>query len=57
MKKTIVKINEKINRIDKSLGRLIKNKRKMTQIRKIKNERKVTAGTAEIQRMVRDCYQ
>ena len=57
MKKTIVKINEKINRIDKSLGRLIKNKRKMTQIRKIKNERKITAGTAEIQRMLRDCYQ
>ena len=57
MKKTIVKINEKINRIDKSLGRLIKKKRRRTQIKKIKNERKVTAGTAEIQRMVRDCYQ
>ena len=54
MKKTIVKINEKINKIDKSLGRLIKKKRERTQIKKIKNERKVTADTAEIQRMVRD---
>ena len=56
MKKTIVKINEKINKIDKSLGRLIKKKRERTQIKKIKNERKVTADTAEIQRMVRDYY-
>ena len=55
MKKTIAKINktkslffEKINKIDKPLARLIKKKRKRTQINKIRNEKEVTADTAEI---------
>ena len=45
-KKTIAKINktknwffEKINKIDKPLARLIKNKRERTQINKIRNEK------------------
>ena len=46
MKETIVKINktkswffQKINKIDKSLARLIKKKREKTQINKIRNEK------------------
>ena len=50
MKKTIANINEtkswffeKINKIDKSLARLIKTKRERTQMDKIRNEKgKVT---------------
>ena len=45
MKETIVKINktkswffEKINKTDKPLARLIKNKREKNQINKIRNE-------------------
>ena len=45
MKETIVKINktkscffEKVNKIDKTLARLIKNKREKNQINKIRNE-------------------
>ena len=45
MKETVVKINknkswffEKINKIDKSLARLIKKKREKNQINKIGNE-------------------
>ena len=64
MKKTIAKINktkswffEKINKIDKPLGRLIKQKREGTQINKIRNEKgKVTMDTTEIQRIIRDYY-
>ena len=65
MKKTIAKINktkswffEKINKIDKSLARLIKKRRKRTQINKIRNEKKgeITTDTAEIQRIIRDYY-
>ena len=64
MKKTIAKINEteswffeKINKIDKPLARLIKKKRKMTQINRIRNEKgEVTTDTAEIQRIMRDYY-
>ena len=56
-KKTIAKINkpkgwffEKINKIDKPLGRLIKKKRERTQINKIRSEKgEVTTDTAEIQ--------
>ena len=55
-KKTIANINktkswffEKINKIDKTLARLIKKKRQRTQINKIRNEKgKVTTDTAEI---------
>ena len=46
MKQTILKINktkswffEKINKIDKSLARLIKKKREKNQINKIRNEK------------------
>ena len=64
MKETIVKINktkgwffEKINKIDKPLPRLIKKKRK-NQINKIRNAKgEVTTDNAEIQRIIRDCYE
>ena len=62
MKKTIAKINEtkswffeKINKIHKPLARLIKKKRKITQISKIRNKKEVT-DTTEIQRTMRDYY-
>ena len=60
-KETTVKINttkswffEKINKTDKPLARLIKNKREKNQINKIRNENgKVTTDNAEIQRIIR----
>ena len=62
-KKMIQKINEckswffeKINKIDKPLTRLIKKKRKRTQINEIRNEREVT-DTKEIQRIIRKYYE
>ena len=52
--KTKSQIFEKINKIDKSLARLIKKKRR-AQINKIRNEKgDVTTDTTEIQRYVRD---
>ena len=64
MKETTIKINktknwlfEKINKIDKTLARLIKKKREKNQINKIRNEEVVTTDNAEIQRIVRDCYE
>ena len=65
MQKTIEKINEPtslffemINKIDKSLAKLIKKKkRKNTQINKIRNEkREVKTDTTKIQRTMRDYY-
>ena len=61
MKETIVKKNktkswffEKINKIDKSLARLIKKKRGKNQINKIRNEKgEVATNNAEIQRIMR----
>ena len=61
MKETIAKINktkswffEKINKIDKTITRLIKRKREKNQINKIRNERgKVIADNAEIQGILR----
>ena len=61
MKETRVKINktksyffEKINKIDKTFARLIKEKRKKNPINKIRNERgEVTTDNAEIQRIMR----
>ena len=45
---------EKINKIDKSLTRLIKKKRERTQINEIRNERgEITTDTKEIQSIVR----
>ena len=61
MKDTIAKINktkswffENINKIDKSLARLIKKKkREKTQINRIRNEKgEVTTDTSEIQRII-----
>ena len=65
MKEIIIKINktksqffEKINKIDKSLARLIEEKREKNQINKIRNEKgEVTTDTAETQRIVRDYYE
>ena len=59
MKQTVVKINkmkswffEKINKIDKPLARLIKNKREKSHINTIRNEKgEVTTDNEEIQRM------
>ena len=64
-KSTILRINEsrrrffeKINKIDKPLSRLIKNKRERIQINKIRNERgETTTFSTEIQRIVRNYYE
>ena len=63
--KEIVKINktkswffEKMNKIDKVLARLTKKKREKNQVNKIRNEKRdVTTDNAEIQRIIRDCYE
>ena len=65
MKEIIVKINktkswffEKINKIDKPLGRLIKKKRKKNQVNKIRNEKgDITTDNEEIQRIIRNYYE
>ena len=65
MKETIVKINktkswflEKINKIDKPLIRLFKEKRDKNKINKIRNEKgEVTTDNAEVQRILRDYYE
>ena len=65
MKETVVKINktnswffEKINKIDKPLAGLIKNKTEKNQINKIRNEKEeVITDNAEIQRIIRDYYE
>ena len=65
MKEEIVKINktkswffEKINKIDKPLASLIKEKREKNQINKIRNEKgEVTIDNAEIQRSIRDYHE
>ena len=61
-KKTTAKINktkswcfEKINKMDKPSTRLIKKKRKRTQVNKIEKG-EVTNDTTGIQRMIRDYY-
>ena len=59
-KETIAKINkakswffEKINKIDKPLGRLIKKEREKEQINKIRNENgEITADNTEIERTI-----
>ena len=61
---TIVKIHktkswfsEKINKIDKSLARLSKEKREKAQTNRSRNKNgEVTTDTAEIQRIMRDYY-
>jgi len=65
MKETVVKINktknwffEKISKIYKPLGRLIKKKRKKNQMNKIRNEKgEVKKDSAEIQRIIRGYYE
>jgi len=59
-KETLAKINktknwffDKINKIDKSLARLIKKKGEKIQDNKIRNEKEVTTDNAEIQRSMR----
>ena len=64
-KETIAKINkakswffEKINKIDKALARLIKEKREKNKINKIRNENgEITTDNTETQRIIRDYYQ
>ena len=64
-KETIAKTNktkswffEKINKIDKSLARLIKKQKEMNQINRIRNENgEITTDNTEIQRIVRDYHQ
>ena len=49
---------EKINKIYKPLGRLIKKKREKNQINKIRNGKgEVTTENAEILRIIRDYYE
>ena len=47
---------EKINKIDKTLARLIKKRREKTQINRIRNEKEVTTDSEEIQSIMRDYY-
>ena len=62
---TIAKINktkswffEKINKIDKSLARLIKKQSEKNQINKIRKENwEITTDNTEMQRIIRDYYQ
>ena len=49
---------EKINKIDKPLARLIKEKKEKNQINKIRNENgEVTTDNAKTQRIIRDYYE
>ena len=65
MKETIVKITkteswlfEKINKIYKTLMRLIKKKREKNQVNKIRNEKdEIATDNAEMQRIIRDYYE
>ena len=65
MKETITKINktkswffEKINKVDRSLASLIKEKRERNQINKIRNEKgEVTTDNREIRRIIGDYYE
>ena len=45
------------NKIDKTLARLIKNRRERVQINEIRNEKgELTTDTIEIQKIIRDYY-
>ena len=64
-KETIAKINkakswffERINKIDKTLARLIRKQMEKNQINKIRNENgEITTDNIEIQRIIRNYYQ
>ena len=61
-KETMAKINkakswffEKINKIDKTLARLIKKQREKNQINKLRNENgEITTDNTETERIIRD---
>ena len=63
-KETIEKVNrtkswffEKINKIDKPLAKLIKDKREKNQVSKIRNEDgEITTDNTEIQSIIKDYY-
>ena len=58
MNKTKSWFFEKINKMDKPLAKLIKNKREKNQINKIRTEKvEVTTDNAEIQRIIRDYHE
>ena len=64
IKETIEKINkakswvsEKINKLDKPLTTVIKNKREKTQVNKIISGTEVTADNTEIEAITRDYYE
>ena len=65
IKETVAKINntkswffEKINKTDKLLARLIKNKRENNQMNKIRNENgEITTDNTEIQTIIRYYYE
>ena len=46
----------KINKIDKPLAKQLKEKRKRTQINKMRNEKEVTSSAREIERIIGDYY-
>ena len=49
---------EKINKTDKPLARLIKEKREKNEINKIRNENgEITKGNTKIQKIIRDYYE
>ena len=64
-KEALAKINktkswffQKINKLDKPLARVIKEKKEKNQINKIRNENgEITTDNTEIQRIIRDCCQ
>ena len=64
-KETTVKINKtetwffaKINKFDKPIARLIRKKERKIKLTKLKIKKgEVTTDNAEIQRIIRDCYE
>ena len=49
---------EKVNKIDKPLAILTKNRREKTHINKIRNEKgEITMDTSEIQKTIREYYE
>ena len=47
---------EQINKIEKALARIFKNKRERVQTNKIRNEKEVITDITEIQRIIRGYY-
>ena len=57
MNKTKSWFFEKVNKIDKSLARLLKKKREKNQINKIRSKKEVTIDNTETQRIIGDYYE